>query len=371
MDRLCPDKCIFSWLIIRDRSGSKSGLIHQPAAAATAGNALIRRQRGDLLPLSRSLCIIGHVDLRKLRYFVGVAEAGGFRRAADALLVAQPSLSKHIGELERELDVKLFERGNLGVQLTPHGRYLLAESKAILERVDNLRSFVADQPCSIRGIFRIGAPASIAALLFGPLAERLNEIYPDLHIVCSGYGSRLLDLLEDNAIDAAIVTRVSAKEIGRAWRCDHLVREQGFLIGRDSAIPSSGPVHMEEVIRLPLVLTPSPNSRRQQLQRLADAAGVKLNVVAEAEALSAHISFVRQGLGFAVRSCSAAMMMRASGELRIAPIEDSWSWRLLVRRADRAQTNASTVVSNMIAELFSELAAKGAFRCQDLAEAGH
>ena len=314
-------------------------------------------------------CPVSRVDLRKLRYFVGVAEAGGFRRAAEALLVAQPSLSKHIRELERELEVKLFERGNLGVQLTPHGRYLLAESKAILERVDNLRGFVARQPCSIHGVFRIGAPASIAALLFGPLAERLHEVHPDLHIVCSGYGSRLLELLEDNAIDAAIVTRVDAREIGRALKCDHLVREQGFLIGREDAIASSQPVHMEEVIRLPLVLTPLPNSRRQQLQRLADAAGVRLNVVAEAEALSAHISFVRQGLGFAVRSCSAAMMMQASGDLQIAPITDSWSWRLLVRRADRAQTAASAVVSNMIAELFSELIAKGAFRSQDFAEA--
>jgi LysR family nitrogen assimilation transcriptional regulator len=311
------------------------------------------------------------VDLRKLRYFVGVAEAGGFRRAADILLVAQPSLSKHIRELERELAVTLFDRGTLGVQLTPHGRHLLAESKAILERIDNLRAVVVVQPCSIRGTFRIGAPASIASMLFGPLAERLHEIHPHLHIICSGYGSRLLDLLDDDAIDAAIVTRINAKEIGPAWKCDHLVREQGFLIGRDHAIVSSRPVHMEEVIRLPLILTPLPNSRRQQLERLANAAGVKLNIVAEAEALGAHISFVRQGLGFAVRSFSAATMMKASGELQIAPIDDSWSWRLLVRRADRAQTTASTVVGGMVAELFSELVAKGAFRSQDCAEAGH
>lgn len=311
------------------------------------------------------------MDLRKLRYFVGVAEAGGFRRAAEALLVAQPSLSKHIRELERELDVRLFDRGTLGVRLTPPGRHLLAECKAILERVDNLRALVVEHPCSIRGTFRIGAPASIAAMLFGPLAERLHENHPHLHIVCSGYGSRLLDLLADDKIDAAIVTRVAAKEIGPAWKCDHLVREQGFLIGRDDAILASGPVHMDEVIRLPLILTPLPNSRRQQLQRLADTAGVRLNIVGEAEALGAQISFVRQGLGFAVRSCSAAMMMKAAGGIQIAPIENSWSWRMLVRRADRAQTTASSVVSGMVAELFSELVAKGAFRSQDVAEPGH
>jgi LysR family transcriptional regulator, nitrogen assimilation regulatory protein len=202
------------------------------------------------------------------------------------LLVAQPSLSKHIRELEQELDVKLFERGNLGVQLTQQGRYLLAESKAILERVDNLRSSMHERPCSLHGTFRIGAPASIAALLFGPLAERLHGVYPDLHIVCSGYGSRLLDLLDEEAIDAAIVTRVDAKELGPTWKYDHLVREQGFLIGRGESIRSGRSVPMDDVIRLPLILTPMPNSRRQEMQRLAKAAGIKLNVVAEAEALA-------------------------------------------------------------------------------------
>jgi hypothetical protein len=62
------------------------------------------------------------------------------------------------------------------------------------------------------------------------------------------------------------------------------------------------------------------------------------------------------------------MLMKASGELEIAPIEDSWSWRLLVRRADRAASAASTVVSGMIAALFSEMVADGVFRWREPAD---
>jgi LysR family nitrogen assimilation transcriptional regulator len=91
------------------------------------------------------------VDLRKLRYFVGVAESGGFRRAAEAMSIAQPSLSKHIRELERELNTKLFERSHVGIHLTPHGHKLLAESQAILERIDNLRRTVTDEDDVLRG----------------------------------------------------------------------------------------------------------------------------------------------------------------------------------------------------------------------------
>ncbi len=97
------------------------------------------------------------MDLRKLRYFVGVAESGGFRRAADTMAIAQPSLSKHIRELERELNTRLFERSHVGIHLTPHGHKLLAESQAILERIDNLRRTVTEEDDVLRGSVRIVA----------------------------------------------------------------------------------------------------------------------------------------------------------------------------------------------------------------------
>jgi DNA-binding transcriptional LysR family regulator len=105
-----------------------------------------------------------------------------------------------------------------------------------------------------------------------------------------------------------------------------------------------------------------PNSRRAQMQRLARAGGCELNVVAEAESLSAHLSFVRQGLGFAVFSYTAARLLKEAGPLAIAPIEDAWSWRLLVRRADRPPSAAATVVNEMIMQLCSEMVAEGVFQ---------
>lgn len=304
------------------------------------------------------------MDLRKLRYFVGVAEAGGFRRASEMLFIAQPSLSRHIRELEYELDMKLFDRGSLGVQLTQEGRNLLQESKEILERIDNLRTTLSLRARSLHSTVRIGAPASMAELLFGPLTQRLRTIYPDLHVVCSGYGTRLMESLETDEIDTAIVTRISSCEIGAAWKCDQLVREQNFLIGRTDLIDEQGKVFLDDVIRLPLILTPMPNSRRAQLQRLAHAGGRELNVVAEAESLSAHRSFVRQGLGFAIFSYTAARRMKESGQLAIVPIDDAWSWRLLVRRADRPPSPAVNIVNEMITRLFAEMVTDGIFQIE-------
>jgi DNA-binding transcriptional LysR family regulator len=74
------------------------------------------------------------LDLRKLRYFVAVAEELNFNRAAERLHIAQPVLTRQIHGLERELRVRLFDRSTRGTQLTPAGQSVLAEARAMLRR---------------------------------------------------------------------------------------------------------------------------------------------------------------------------------------------------------------------------------------------
>src|ERR1700694_6312697 len=83
------------------------------------------------------------LDLRKLRYFVAVAEELNFRRAADRLHVAQPVLSRQIRALEKELHAQLFVRDSSGTQLTPAGVQLLADASLLLAGADAARRRVA------------------------------------------------------------------------------------------------------------------------------------------------------------------------------------------------------------------------------------
>ena len=79
------------------------------------------------------------VDLRKIRYFVAVAENLHFRKAADELHIAQPALSRSIGVLERELGTQLFVRDKRSVSLTPAGRQLLDDAQPLLAAADATR----------------------------------------------------------------------------------------------------------------------------------------------------------------------------------------------------------------------------------------
>jgi DNA-binding transcriptional LysR family regulator len=86
---------------------------------------------------------VDDVDLRKLRYFVTVAEQLHFGRAAEALHIAQPVLSRQIRALEEELRAPLFVRDKRATELTPAGRQLLADAGPLLASADALRRRVA------------------------------------------------------------------------------------------------------------------------------------------------------------------------------------------------------------------------------------
>ncbi len=122
------------------------------------------------------------MELRQLRYFVAVAQHLSFTKAARALRVAQPALSRQIRQLEDEIKVRLLERNRRQTQLTPGGRVFLAEACALLEQAQRAvhaaqqSDRLADSQLTVGyvwGLFHALAPSAIS---------RLRQLLPEVRV---------------------------------------------------------------------------------------------------------------------------------------------------------------------------------------------
>jgi DNA-binding transcriptional LysR family regulator len=147
------------------------------------------------------------MELRHLRYFVAVAEEGHVTRAAERLGIQQPPLSQQIQSLERELDAQLFRRKPRGVELTPAGRALYDEAKAILARTEEAVAATKRAARGEAGRIGIGFTSSASFHPFVPRTIRtFRETHPLVALALEESGtSELVGALRSQAIDAAFV----------------------------------------------------------------------------------------------------------------------------------------------------------------------
>lgn len=118
-------------------------------------------------------------DLRNLEAFVWIAHLGGFRAAAEKLHTTQPAVSQRIALLERELDVRLFDREPRGVVLTVKGHELLPYAERMLQLRSDMLVAARDKK-AMRGLVRLGVSETIVHTWLAALIERLHSNHPEL-----------------------------------------------------------------------------------------------------------------------------------------------------------------------------------------------
>ncbi len=148
-------------------------------------------------------------DLRQLRYFEAIAEAGSFSKASLELGVAQSALSHHISQMEARLGVALFSRNAKGVKLTESGARFRNHARAILAAVDAATNDVRDDAKEPGGLVRLGATLTVAPMLVEPLMARLSKTAPRVSLRIEEHLSpHLVQAVASGALDVAVCFNV-------------------------------------------------------------------------------------------------------------------------------------------------------------------
>jgi LysR family hydrogen peroxide-inducible transcriptional activator len=213
------------------------------------------------------------ITLRQLQYLVAVAEHGNFRKAAAACHVSQPSLSAQVAQAEDVLGVRLFERNQHGVVVTPAGKAVADQARSLCVGADALIEAARHFADPFAGRLRIGVIPTVAPYLLPEVAPALRKRYPKLTLLWTEEKTEVLvHRLARGELDAAIlaleadVGDVETKVLGQ----DPFV----FAVAAGHPMASSHkPVKPEELEGQPVLLLDDGHCFRKQVLSFCSRSG--------------------------------------------------------------------------------------------------
>lgn len=184
------------------------------------------------------------IELRNLRQFVAIAELGSYRRASQALFIAQPALSVSIRKLEEAVGTTLLERGARGVTLTQAGEALLADARRALFHAEQGRQAARMVALGEGGRLRVGFVGSATYALLPRCVPGFRRQYPNVRLeLCEGTSVDVMEMLRAHQVDAGFIRGPVAEDP----EIDMQVVETDDLM---LAVPADHPVGRRPVVAL-------------------------------------------------------------------------------------------------------------------------
>lgn len=153
------------------------------------------------------------IQFRALEIFCTIVEYNGFTKAAEALYVGQPTLSKTVQKLEQLLNVTLFDRTNRQIQLTDAGKVVYQKSREILAQVDSIPIVLNELSNVVTGEIKIGVPPIIGTVFFPQIASVFLNKYPNVNITTKEAGGVIIEnIVEESTLDLGLVVLPTINE---------------------------------------------------------------------------------------------------------------------------------------------------------------
>lgn len=240
------------------------------------------------------------MELRQLRHFVALAEHRNFSRAAEQLHIAQPALSISIRNLEREIGVRLFERGPRHVTLTDAGVQALSSARGALSQAEEVARVAAT--AEEAGVLRVAFVGSATHKVLPRFLPIYRRRYPDVELELSeGPSLEVIDRVRSGAADAGIVRHPVMQPTGLEMRVldrEHLLA----VFPRKHPLASKARLRLRDLCHEPFIQyshTHAP-SMNTVISLACQRSGFEPKVAQEAIQIHTILSLVECGLGVAL-----------------------------------------------------------------------
>ena len=270
------------------------------------------------------------MEIRVLKYFLAVAQEESISKAAEVLNITQPTLSRQLMDLEKELKTKLLVRGkrNKKVILTDDGKVLKARAQEIVELANKTESeFLFDEK-NLTGDIYIGGGETEAMRIIARTVKKLSEIYPNIkYHLYSGNGEDVREKLDKGLLDFGLfIEPIDKKEYGFIQLNEK--DTWGLLMRKDSSLSCKKYIEPNDMRNIPIFTS------RQYLVRNLISGWLgfdfeKLNIIGSYNLLFNASIMVEEGLGYAL-CIDRLINLTGNSKLCFKPLKPSLEAGILI-----------------------------------------
>lgn len=239
------------------------------------------------------------MDLRHLRCIAEIVRHRSFTKAADALHVTQPTISKMVKGAEQELNVDIFVRDGKQVKLTDAGEAILRHAGPILQLYEGLLTEINDLTYLHKGSFRIGLPPMAGSRFFPPVIKQFQERYPGIAIQMVEDGARKIEQdLEEGALDVGVVLLPVDEERFDSFP---IVQDRlNVILPPDHRLASRSRIELAELANEPFILFASDFALHERIIAECRTVGFEPKIAYESSQWDFIGELAAAGLGVAM-----------------------------------------------------------------------
>jgi DNA-binding transcriptional LysR family regulator len=302
--------------------------------------------------------------LDQLRILKAIAAEGSFKRAADSLYVSQPAVSLQVQNLERQLDVPLFDRGGRRAQLTEAGHLLLSYGDRILALCQETCRAIEDLQNLQGGTLIIGASQTTGTYLMPKLIGIFRQSYPDVAVQLHVHSTRRTCWSVMNGqVDLAIIGGEVPLELQSALEIEPYADDElALVLPVFHPLAQKDVVQREDLYKLGFIALDAQSTIRKVIDQILVRGNIDprlLKIEMELNSIEAIKNAVQSGLGAAFISVSAIEKELKLGALKRVSVENVVVKRTLslILNPNRYRSKASEI---FISEILPQLSTMNA-----------